>query len=80
MSKSTEDQIKEAIKFNTELIRLLTVAILTTGGGISTLAIKENVNWKVDFLVIFGSILLCIFALGLVTLVIRNLRKIKELR
>lgn len=35
------DQTKEQIKFNTEIIKLIFVLFLTTGGGVITLVINE---------------------------------------
>ena len=41
MALKEEDQIKERIRYNTELIKLFVVFLIATGGGVLTLIIGE---------------------------------------
>ncbi len=80
MNESQRDAIKEGIKFDTDLIRLLTIAIIVTAGGVSALIIKEPSSLVMKILVGGGGLILVIFVALLISLVVRNLRKLKELK
>jgi hypothetical protein len=79
LKQPNTDGIKEAIKFDTDLIRLLTITIIATAGGISSLLLRESDSIIVRVLIGIGILILLIFVLLLGLLVSRNLGKIKEL-
>lgn len=55
---SNSDKIKEQIKFNTELLKILAVALLTTAGGTITLYVQSGSDaltvWGTLFVTLFG--------------------------
>ncbi|MEQ8682416.1 MAG: hypothetical protein RID25_21810 [Cyclobacteriaceae bacterium] len=79
MKQPNTDGINEAIKFDTDLIRLLTITIIATAGGISSLLLRESDSIIVRVLIGIGILILLIFVLLLGLLVSRNLGKIKKL-
>ena len=62
-----------------DLVRLLTLTIIATAGGISSLLLKNSDLLIVKVMIGVGILLLFIFVMLLVVLVIRNLKKLKEL-
>jgi len=74
------DGIKEAIKFNTELIRIFTIIIIALATGVSSLIIKITSTLGIRLLIISGSLVLVIFVALIIILVLSNKRKLKTLR
>ena len=48
-----EDYLKEKIKFNTEIIKLLVIVVLATGGGVVSLIISGTHNSARVFIIEF---------------------------
>lgn len=80
MEETKIEAIKESIKVNMDLIRLLTITIIATAGGFSSLVIRENTSSIVKLLIGFSVVLLVIFVTLLALIVIRNMKLLKELR
>ena len=59
LALSPEDKIKEQIKFNTEILKLLGLGILTTSGGSITLYIQRG-N---DIFTIMGTIIVVLMGI-----------------
>lgn len=57
---SPEEKIKEKIKFNTEVLRLCMVGILTIGGGTVSLIDQGVFNGRRNFIIACGFILLIV--------------------
>jgi hypothetical protein len=52
------DMVKEKIRFNTEILRLCVVGILTVGGGTVSLIEQDGFSGKRSFMIAIGLILL----------------------
>jgi len=55
---SESDKIKERIKFNTELLRLYVVGLLTIGGGTVAIIDRGAFNGRENFFIAIGMFLL----------------------
>jgi len=73
------DSIKESIKVNMDLVRLLTLTIIATAVGISSLLLKNSDLVIVKVMIAIGILPLSIVVMLLAILVVRNLKKLKEL-
>lgn len=83
MSNSEEfkrEAIKESIKVNMDLIRLLTITIIATAGGFVSLVTRKDPSFIIDLIIAGAMFLLIIFVVLLIILVTRNLRLLKQLR
>ena len=71
------DRVKERIKFNTEVLRLSTVGILTIGGGTISIIQQEVLTLENGFIVISGfiiAIILSIFLFKALRIINRKIR------
>jgi len=57
-----QDKVKEKLKFNTEILRLTVVGILTIGGGTVTLIDQGVFSGKRNFIIAFGFVLLIVLS------------------
>lgn len=75
MALKEEDQIKERIRYQTELIKLFTVFLIATGGGVLTLLLgKVDTGPEVLFTSAgMGVVVFCIRAIYTKNVSIRNL-------
>lgn len=77
MDDVKRDAAREIIRFNTDLIKLLTLTIVASATGVSSLIIKGVEGVGIKLLVLFGSLILIIFVLLLIILIIANRKKLK---
>ncbi len=80
MTENQRDAIKESLKFNTDLIRILTLIILATATGVTSLILENTVSVRLNSLIVAGVTILSIFGYLLIVLVVRNLNKLNQLR
>lgn len=78
--ESKRDALKESIKVNMDLIRLLTITIIATAGGFVSLVTEEDPAFIIDLIIGGAVFLLIIFVVLLIILVTRNLKLLKQLR
>jgi hypothetical protein len=63
-----DDQIKEPIRFNTEIIKIFSCLFVATGGGVASLLIKGLSNGREAVIAAFGIIFVIVIAIfGLLT-------------
>ncbi len=80
MSNREVDAFKEAIKFNTELIRIFTVVILALATGVSSLYFNDTNDLSLITFKRIGSIAFIIFVILTFVLILGNKRNIKKLK
>ncbi len=80
MTENQREAIKEEIKYRTEIIKLLTILLLSVGGGTLGWSLKHYTGWFNLILIALGALTFTLLSFALIMEHFRVLRLIKVLK